>query len=322
MNHLTLMLSMALFVGVAIGQDEKNEVELKTGSAGGSDYDTPVGEEIERYGKAWVPITAKSVELLIHKDQFGDLDIRGMRFKASKTGDKLTDQYFMNYKSPQISLKDTKAGEIYLQGRVTDYMHKDRLLYYKIDDQYIPMEGDEVNLKENIKVDQNVVVMGPEVGVCKDFAPKEMAPFLKVEGFADLALKPLGLTVANYKVVNQNSPAQFTGMAKQNENQVSVGAKVTLMGIMRYKEKYFLKVRFEQDFSQGLANAPIKTANRRLEAKVGYQVNPNLSVNAGMENNEMVLKNNSRSEIDVSNIGSVGVTYKIPKKKKKTYIDE
>lgn len=293
--------------------EDGTKIEVKYGTAGGSYYDVPSDmKNMDKYGTEWVPGKAIAGEIVVEAEKLGSIDFRGMQMSSSETRDKLAGQYLLNFSTARYEVAKTKAGDIFLRNRFTNLNHKNRTVFYQIDNRTIPAQGD---LSNHVKINQNVLNAGPEIGLCKKFGSQEILPFTKLEGFADLAVKPLGMMINNYRVVESNSSLSLPDNETQRM-QFSSGGMFRIVGTVTYKDKLYFRLKFDQEYAQGLGSEKVNLANCELELKVGYKVTPRIAVTAGIENNELVVNNNGRRAIDVMNIGSVGVNVNLSKRKK------
>jgi hypothetical protein len=153
----------------------------------------------------------------------------------------------------------------------------------------------------------------PSVGFCN--AQQFSKQNFDFEGFASVALMPLGYL--NYKttVSEQKMPAQSPVAQPTQGNSMAMGAEAVIEGVVKYKERYYFKIRFEQNIFAGLDKQRNIASNRTTNYELGYDVTKNLNVNVNVENNELLLLNQDRHAIDVFNNVGLGIKYKIPYRK-------
>ncbi len=295
-------------------QDNTTTISISSGLAGGSYYDVKKGFNLDKYGKERLSPTGYSFTGTMDSDKFGSVFLRQLSVSRKEDGTKLGSQTLFTYDSPKLVLKEKPNMNLFLKGKVMHYAQNDHFIYFQVDDSFIPDIEKNLELEPHIRVDQHQTYLAPEVGVCldKDYQWGN----LKLEGFVEATLSPLA--VMNYKTkVTENTMPEGDISGLNNAGTIlATGGQLKFEGMAKYKDKYYFKVSILQTYHAGLGSDKPSAANRIGVYELGYNVNKNLSVNASIQQNELLFVNKDRHAIDVYNIVGVGLKYKIPAKKK------
>jgi hypothetical protein len=322
-THALIYLFVGLLPFTAFAQDEEQDEEkeeqgttigISTGPAGGSYYDVKKGFKMDKYGKERLSPTGYSFTGTLDSDKLGSVFLRQLSVSRKEDGTKLGSQTLFTYDSPKYMLKDKPNMDLFLKGKVMHYAQKDHFIYFQVDDEFIPDIEANLETQPHIRIDQHQTYVAPEIGVCfdKEYEWKDF----KLEGFVEATLAPIAVMNYKSKISENTMPAgDLSGLNKAG-TILATGGQLKFEGMAKYKDKYYFKVSILQTYHAGLGADHPSATNRIGHYELGYNVNEKLSVNASVQNNELLLSNKDRHAIDVYNIVGVGLKYKIPKKKK------
>lgn len=292
-------------------------VEVSGGTLGGSYYDVPTGFKMDKYGNERLSPKGLSFSGKLDSDQFGKVYFRTLSVQRSGqiAGDKtkLGSQTLFSYETPKLILKEKENLKLYVKGDLLHYSHKDRFIYFQVDDASVPDIEKNLQQEEHIRVDQNQTYVGPTAGVCysKDYEIKEF----DFSGFAELNLMPVAFMHYNNKLGSDNTSSLTPDQVNKSGNAVASGGEIAVEGIAKYKNKYYFKARISQNMVAGFSSDKPYVSNRIGHYELGYFITKELSANVSVENNELLVHNKDRHAIDVYNIVGVGMKWKIPYKK-------
>ena len=316
-NHVLLYLFISLLPLTLFAQDEEEKtttIGISTGLAGGSYYDVPKNFKMDKYGKERLSPTGYSFTGTLDSDKFGSVFLRQLSVSRKEDGTKLGSQTMFTYDSPKYMLKDKPNMDLFLKGKVMHYAQKDHFIYFQVDDEFIPDIEKNLESQPHITMDQHQTYVAPEIGVCfdKEYKWKDF----KLEGFVEATLSPIAVMNYKSKMGENTMPAgDLSGLNKAG-TILATGGQLKFEGMAKYKDKYYFKVSILQTYHAGLGADRVSVANRVGVYEVGYNVNDKLSVNASVQQNELLFSNTDRHAIDVYNIVGVGLKYKIPSTKK------
>jgi hypothetical protein len=321
-NHALIYFIAGLIPFTIYAQVEEKEkgttIGISTGLAGGSYYDVKKDFSMDKYGKERLSPTGYSFTGTLDSDKFGSVFLRQLSVTRKEDGTKLGTQRLFTYDSPKFMLKDKLNMDLFLKGKVMHYAQKDHFIYFQVDDEFIPDIEKNLETQPHLRIDQHQTLVAPEFGVCfdKEYEWKDF----KLEGFVEATLSPLAAMNYKSKIGENTMPAgDLSGLNKAG-TVLAAGGQLKFEGMAKYKEKYYFKVSILQTYHAGLGADRVSAANRVGVYELGYNVNDKFSVNASVQQNELLLSNKDRHAIDVYNIVGVGLKYKIPSKKKVSVI--
>ena len=294
-------------------EDKGTVIGITTGLAGGSFYDVKKDFKMDKYGKERLSPAGYSFTGTFDSDKFGSVFLRQLSVSRKEDGTKLGSQTLFTYDSPKFVLKE-KNMNLFLKGKVMHYAQKDHFIYFQVDDEFVPDIEKNLETQPHIRIDQHQTYIAPEIGFCLD-QEYELKDF-KFEGFIEATLSPIA--ALNYKSklgANSMPPGDLSGLNKAGTILAS-GGQLKFEGMAKYRNKYYFKVSILQTHHAGLGSDRVSATNRVGIYELGYNVNEKLSLNASFHQNELLFSNKDRHAIDVYNIVGVGLTYKIPTKKK------
>jgi hypothetical protein len=306
MKKTFLLLILGLNSLSLMGQTiKKGKVSIST--VGGSYYDVPAGHDIDKYGPERISPSGISFKGTLESDELGSLYFRKINVNSADDGAPLENQTLLRYESPDIKLKKYNDNlKMVLRGDLVHYSEKDHFLYLKVDPEFNSEIDSNIDKRDGTYVDQAQTFVTPMLGWCYQNGIK-INDDLDLQGFAELSLAPIAF-------MNHSSSGRET--RAKNNSGLGAGGEIVIDGIAKYKDNYYLKVRLEQNHLQGLVSNKPSVTNRMLSGRLGYQINSNLSADLGVENTELVFSSEERRAIGVYNMVGVGLTYKIPSRKK------
>lgn len=314
----TLSLLILIFSTHLLAQDNNSNevsVEVVGGPSGGSYYDIPRGfQGFDKYGSERLSPTGHYFSGTLASDQFGQIYFRQISVDRKEDKTQLGSQNIFRYQTPYKILKDEKEFDLFIKGDVINYAQKDHFIFFRADGEFTPELDKNLQLEDHLRTNQRQTYVMPMAGICReDQLTKGSFDF---ESFVSLGLAPIGFM--NYKTtVTDNQHPNIDEKDFKNAGQaVAMGAELTLMGVVKYKDRYYFKVRVEQNVLAGLNQDRTLASNRTARYELGYQVTPRLSAGVQVENNELLLLDQNRHAIDVYNNVGVELQYKIPYRKK------
>lgn len=310
---LIMLLSISLS---AYAQTSGTSIEISGGTLGGSYYDVPTGFKMDKYGNERLSPKGLAFTGKLDSDQFGKIFFRSLSVQRSGqiAGDKtkLGKQTLFTYETPRIILKEKENLKLFVKGDLLHYSHKDRFIYFQVDDASVPDIEKNLQMEDHMRVDQNQTYVGPSAGVCysKDYQIKEF----DFSGFAELNLMPVAFM--HYEnTLGENTSSLTPEQVNKSGNAIASGGEIAVEGIAKYKGKYYFKARISQNMVAGFSSDKPYVSNRIGHYELGYFITKELSANVSVQNNELLVHNKDRHAIDVYNIVGVGMKWKIPYKK-------
>jgi hypothetical protein len=306
---LFLFLSPAL-----VAQTGGAQVGVSFGSVGGSYYDIPVGHQLSKYGPERLSPTGISFTGTLKSDQWGNLYVRKLSVQRKEDQTKLGSQTLFLYDSPHLVLKESKKGNLFINGKVMHYDQKNHFMYFKVDQELTPSLDQNLELSEHARVDQFQTYVAPAIGACAE-SEKNWRDF-ELSGFVQGSLSPVAFLHYETKLTeNKMDHAKLDYLNKSGQT-FSFGGELVVEGVAKYRDQFYFKVRVEQSYFQGLNRDKASVTNRISHLELGYLVTKNLSLNLNVENNELLFHQKDRHAIDVYNIVGLGLKYSLATQKK------
>lgn len=300
-----MILSMNLYA-------QETEVGASVKTVGGSYYDVKSDHELDKYGPERIAPTGVAFVGTLDSDKYGDAFIRYMKVARSEDKKSLGSQVFFTYESPKVKIKEGKDWNMFLRGDFVHYSQKDHFIYLQVDKNLNSTIEKELELPD-ARVNQSQTYIYPEAGFC--FGKEMEAGEVALEGFVEATLAPVAFL--NHKTeAKEGALKEELAHLNKAGNVLASGGSLSFAGMAKFKDHYYLKIKVSQDFKTGISGNKVSMNNRMISGEVGYTLKNNLSVNANFGNNELVLKDKERRSIEVYNTLGVGLSYKIPSRKK------
>lgn len=312
-----MVFSFNLFAQEVKEEDKKKEenkeisAEVVGGPSGGSYYDIPRGMTgFDKYGSERLSPTGYYFAGTLNSDQFGRMYFRKISVDRREDNTHLGTQNIFRYETPFKVLNDAKHFDIFVKGDVINYAQKDHFIYFRADGEFTPGLDKNLQLEDHLRTNQRQTYVMPMVGICRDdeFSKGQF----DFETFVSLGMAPIGFLNYDSKVTDNQHPKIDEKDFTAKGNSVAAGAELTLVGVVKYKDRYYFKVRLEQNVLAGVNKDRTLASNRSTKYELGYQFTNRLSAGVQVENNELLLLNQNRHAIDVFNNVGVGLKYQIP----------
>lgn len=289
--------------------------ELSGGSSGGSFYDVPRKfEDFDKYGKERLSPSGFYLKGILENDEFGKVYFRKIDVVRREDKTELGTQNVLRYESPLITLKNGKYFNYFVKGDVINYSQKNHFIYFKADGDHTPDLDQNLSLLDHYRTNQRQTYIAPSLGICnsQNFSKGDF----DFNTFASMALTPIGYLNYETNISENKMSSPDTKLENKSGNSFAMGAEAVIEGVIKYKNRYYFKIRFEQNVFAGIDKDRNLASNRTTNYELGYLITDHLSININVENNELILLNEDRHAIDVFNNTGLGIKYKIPYRKR------
>jgi hypothetical protein len=308
---------LALSLNIMAQEKVSKEVSLEvvTGSSGGSYYDIPRGlTGFDKYGTERLSPTGYYFAGTLSGDEFGRLYFRKISVDRKEDKTNLGTQKIFRYETPAKVLKDADQFDFFVKGDVVNYSQKDHFIYFRADGEHTPGLDKNLQLEDHLRTNQRQTYVMPMLGICReDEFSKGQFDF---ETFVSLGMAPIGFINYDSKVTdNQHSHIDEKDFTSKGSS-LAAGAELNLVGMFKYKDRYYFKVSVQQNVLLGANKDRTLASNRTTQYEVGFKMTDKLSAGIQAENNELLLLNKNRHAIDVFNNVGLGLKYQIPYRKK------
>ncbi len=309
------LLALSFDVLAQVKKPNEVSVEVVTGSSGGSYYDIPRGlTGFDKYGTERLSPTGYYFAGTLSSDELGRVYFRNISVDRKEDGTHLGSQKIFHYETPVKVLKDADAFDLFIKGDVVNYSQKDHFIFFKADGEHTPSLDKNLQLEDHLRTNQRQTYVMPMLGLCRE--DEFSKGHFDFNTFVSLGMAPIGFMNYQSKVTDKQhdniSEKDFTGKG----SSLAAGAELTLVGVVKYKDRYYFKVSVQQNVLAGANKDRTLASNRITRYELGYNITKKLSAGIQAENNELLLLNQNRHAIDVYNNVGIGLKYQIPYRKK------